>query len=309
MQEYFPPKGLIVDLITPLNDDLSFAKNDFLNHIQRIRPYVDGIMILSPDTGEGFEFSSEEKKEIIGTCIEYIKSQFPIFICITGDTEEETKENMVVFDSILKKLLYDKSKINIFWVDIPLYYHSNRGLPDMYKTLCSLTNYPLLIYNYPGIVDKVKGPFNRRNIRTSVLKELSLIEHIVGLIFKGDLRRALNYQSAIRIRSNFILYDSDENLFLNFPNKNGLVSVSANLIPKVWKEMLYKNNDDSSNLEHIWDKGNMLVKLSDIIKEAPCIIIKELLNREGLLHSNRCRFKGSISQQTIEEVENIISHL
>ena len=235
MQEYFPPKGLIVDLITPADKDFSFAKEDFSDHLNRLKKHVDAIMILSPEAGEGFDINIENKKEILGICLEVIKEELSIFVSITGNTEDETMENILEFNKLLSGLSY---KGKIFWVDAPLYYHSNRGLPDMCKKLSSVTPHPLILYNNPRIIDKVKGPFNRRNIRTSVLKELSLIEEVVGLIYIGDLRRALNYQNAVRIRSNFRIYDADEELFLNFPNKSGLVSISANLIPHIWKQML-----------------------------------------------------------------------
>jgi dihydrodipicolinate synthase/N-acetylneuraminate lyase len=210
------------------------------------------------------------------------------------------------FNKLLSGLSY---KGKIFWVDAPLYYHSNRGLPDMCKKLSSVTPHPLILYNNPRIIDKVKGPFNRRNIRTSVLKELSLIEEVVGLIYIGDLRRALNYQNAVRIRSNFRIYDADEELFLNFPNKSGLVSISANLIPHIWKQMLDLYSDNPKHLSQIWNKGNILADISRAIKIAPAPIIKGVLKRKGLLESDYCWSRVSYDQEPISRIEKLLSIL
>ncbi len=228
MQAYFPPKGLIVELI-------NLEEKVFSEHLKNIKKTADAVMLLSPEAGDGLDLTTEQKKNLISKCAEIINGELPLMIFITADTEEETVENMLEFESLLKEIPY---KGEVFWVDAPLYYYSNRGLPGMYSRFFSITSYPFILYNNTKIVKKVKGPFNRKNIRISILKELSFEERIKGLIFFGDLRRALNYQKAVMERPSFRIYDGDEILFLNFPNKNGLVSVSANIIPEIWKNIL-----------------------------------------------------------------------
>jgi dihydrodipicolinate synthase/N-acetylneuraminate lyase len=267
MQVYFPPKGLIVELVN-LEEKL------FLEHLKAIKKMADAVMLLSPEVGDGLNLTVDQKKELISLCAEAINGELPLMIFITGDTEEETVENMLEFESLLKEISYPGK---VFWVDAPLYYHSNRGLPDMYNRFFSITSYPFILYNNAKLVEKVKGPFNRRNIRTSILKELSFEDRIKGLIFFGDLRRALNYQKAVMERPSFRIYDGDEKLFLNFPNKNGLVSVSANVIPQVWKNMLYR--------EHEEGKGGglyLLLEFLDLLKEGGTELIKVLIKGSNL---------------------------
>jgi len=259
MQAYFPPKGLIVELP-------SLDKQLFLKHLNLLKKEADAVMLLSPEIGKGLDIPMDKKIEIIKLSTEVINGQIPIFVFVTSYSEDKTRENILEFERLLSS--YNGP---VFWVDAPLYYHSNRGLPEMYQRFFSITNYPFILYNNPEFVKKVKGPFNRKNIRTSVLKELVFLEEIKGLIYIGKLKRALNYQKAVRERPSFLIYDGDEILFLNFPNKNGLVSASANLIPKVWRKIL--NNEIKEERELLY----MLFDFLSIIKKRGKELIESLL--------------------------------
>ncbi|OQY49206.1 MAG: hypothetical protein B6240_03855, partial [Desulfobacteraceae bacterium 4572_87] len=123
---------------------------------------------------------------------------------------------------------------SVFWVDTPLRYHSNRGLPDYYRELLAQLKYPLILHNDPDCIHATRA-FKRHNIRTAVLKELVRIDGIAGLIFSGSLERAHHYQRACRGRQNFRIYDGDEKRFLEHPSMGGVVSVGANLAPGTWE--------------------------------------------------------------------------
>ena len=106
-------------------------------------------------------------------------------------------------------------------MDAPLYYHSNRGLPAHYQNLASLVHEPFILYNDPALVKTLPGTLKRRNIRTAVLKELSVLNAMVGLIFLGPLDRAYHYRKACRGRKRFRIYDGDETRFLDHPSMSG----------------------------------------------------------------------------------------
>ena len=56
---------------------------------------------------------------------------------------------------------------NLLLVDTPLLYHSNRGLMEYYKRLLSIIKLPVILHNDPLIIDSLKKPFKRNNIRTA----------------------------------------------------------------------------------------------------------------------------------------------
>ncbi len=269
MQEYFPPKGLIIELI-------SIKERDRLKeHLESVKDIADAIFLFSPYVGKGFSLSLEEKKDIVGACIEVLQERQPVFIFVTSFTEEDTIKNIREFEKMVGSY-----KRDIFWVDAPLYYHSNRGLPDMYERFSSMTDYPFILYNDPKIVDGIKGPFNRRNIRTSILKELSFLKNVKGLIFIGGIRRAINYQNAVRERPYFRIYDGDEELYLNFPNRNGIVSMSANIIPHIWKNIL---NEDEEKRRDLWIP---LLELIEILKIGGYELISSLIFGKSVTCNN-----------------------
>ena len=129
----------------------------------------------------------------------------------------------------LEKRAYDGP---VYWIDSPLYYHSNRGLPLYYQDLSASVKEPFLLYNHPSLIKQVARPFKRSNISTGILKELAQIESIIGLIFFGSLDRSRNYQKAVRSRPAFRIYDGEEAHFLTHPSLSGVISVGANLAPR-----------------------------------------------------------------------------
>ncbi len=300
MQEYLP-KGLIVDLVIPMDEMLSFDSESFLNLIERIKRYSDGILLFSPEAGEAQSLTIQEKNEILKRLLYSASENIPLFVYITEDTEDDTKRNIIIFQKTIKEASYSGK---IFWVDSPLYYHGNRGLPSMYHRMTAISSYPFVLYNNPKIVEKVKGHFRRKNIRTSVLKKLSKIEKIAGLIFFGSIKRALNYQRAVKERASFRIYDGDEGFFLDYPNKTGVVSVSANLVPHVWKEII-QIDEEKDNLS-ILEKGTLLKRLYSIIKKNPVKITKELLKRKGIIRCSFCKNEEKIKESDIKEAEDII---
>ena len=176
-------------------------------------------------------------------------------------------------------------------MDTPLNYHSNRGLPDYYRELQTLVNFPLVLHNDPEAVHTTRT-FKRHNIRTAVLKELVQIEGIVGLIFSGSLERSHHYQRACRGRQHFRLYDGDEKRFLEHPSMGGVVSVGANLAPVAWEKItqssiqLHAHRENyPDRLQQIWESGDYLKRMVSLYGQLPTPIIKAVLAQTGVIQS------------------------
>jgi dihydrodipicolinate synthase/N-acetylneuraminate lyase len=191
-----------------------------------------------------------------------------------------------------KRLERRKYTGQIFWVDTPLYYHSNRGLPSLYNKLSTTVKEPFLLHNDPELIRQIASTFKRTNIRTSILKELSRMERIHGLIFLGSLDRARNYHKAVRARSDFRIYDGDESHFLTHPSLSGVVSAGANLAPRAW----HKVTDSSLNVsgerkdypdyrQQILNQGEYLRSLLEIYQNSSPHLIKQVLSNKGILES------------------------
>ncbi len=306
-----PPKGLIIALVTPLNEEGDLDVESLENVIHFTLNHVGGFLFGVNFTGEGLFFPNEKKLELIKTALRIVKGRVPLFLGITGNGPEKTTENIIALEKIRNDLSYPGK---IFLFDCPLWYHSNRGLPRHYQELGQLTELPFILHNHPYLISQLKGHLRRRNIRTNVLKKLSENEQIVGLKHSGEAKRSLNYLRAVRQRDNFLLYDGNELNFLNNPGPNGIISAGANILPEDWKEIadssLYPHDsrkEDPDYCRHLWERGEKLRLFHCSYCSNPAAIIKTALKYMGIIKS--CRVAERTASITEEEEKRIHSLL
>jgi dihydrodipicolinate synthase/N-acetylneuraminate lyase len=293
MEALTPPRGLIADLITPLKHDGSIDGEGLKGMLDRVIPFSQAIFLASPRTGEGINLSRDQLSDLLKKILNVIPGHIPILIWVTQNTEEKTRKTI----QNLNKAIRGKSEHGqVFWVDTPLYYHSNRGLPAYYRDICSMVDQPLILNNDPELIRRIGTPFKRCNIRTSILKELITIKNIAGILFLGPIDRAYNYQKACRGRSGFRIYDGDETNFMSYPSTSGVVSAGANLAPGAWQRIVASSlhlKDEQGNgddMRQIWELGQYLRSLKDIYQKMPVAVIKEVLSDMGIIETPACTF-------------------
>jgi len=305
-----PPKGLIADLVTPLTKGGEIDGKGFAWLLDRVAPFAQGLLLASPHSGEGVNLGCEQRLELLEKAISVIRSrQIPLFIWVSQDTEEKTRETLVALEAGLIKRKY---KGQVLWVDSPLYYRSNRGLGRYYHDLSSITRQPFVLLNDPRFIQGLSRPLKRVNIRTSILKELVNVRGILGMIFLGPLERANNYYKASRTNPGFRIYDGDEGQFLSYPSMNGVASAGANLAPEAWQKIINSSlqmsgdrNNYPDRLQQVWQVGQYLKNLKEIYDPAPAAIIKEVLWDMGIIETPTCTFQTGdlgIPKQQIKEL-------
>lgn len=294
MQALVPPRGLIVDLITPLKHDRSIDGQGLGHLLDRLSPLAHAVFLASPDTGEGKNLSLAQRLELLEKALVVVRGRIPILFWITQEDEEKTTETLLGLKKTLERRRYEGQ---VFWVDTPLYYHSNRGLPALYRKLSSMVNKPFILHNAPEFIRSLAKPMKRSNIRTAILKELVSFKAIAGLIFLGSLDRSHNYQKACRSRARFRIYDGDETHFMDHPSMSGVVSSGANLAPEAWQKITESSlriTADQDNypeyLQQVWDLGQYLRDLKGIYQRMPVTIIKEVLADKGIIETPTCIF-------------------
>jgi dihydrodipicolinate synthase/N-acetylneuraminate lyase len=304
------PRGLIVDLITPLKKSGDIDGLGLSRHLDGVLPYAQALLLASPRIGEGKELSAEQREELLDKTLGPVQGRIPLLIWITQDTAEKTKETHLL---LKRRLVRRKYSGRIFWVDTPLYYHSNRGLPLYYKDMVSTDEDSFLLYNDPELVKQIAPPLKRVNLRTSILKDLCGIRGIQGMVFLGALDRARNYQKAVRTRGDFKIYDGDESHFLKYPSLSGVVSVGANLAPNAWQKAtsssLNLNGIQQSypdHLQQIWDLGWYLHDLKEVYQESPVSLIKQVLSERGVIEAPRCTVEGETSGEQLDRLKSLM---
>jgi dihydrodipicolinate synthase/N-acetylneuraminate lyase len=303
----YPPKGLIVALITPLNEEGRIEGESLRRLIDRVVPYCDALMIGEGLIGEGLSLPNPLRLELLRLSAEMVAGKKPLFLCPTSGTTEETVRNIAALTQTLKNY---PAQDSLFWVDIPLWYHSNRKLPQFYLEWKDYTPYPILLHNHPLLIGKRNRSLKRTNIRTAVLKRLAENEQIVGLIQSGDLKRTIHYQRAVRARRDFRFYDGDEANFLNSPSSSGVVSGGANLLPSEWSETvtasLNMSEDPARNLL-ILKQSRKLRELSQVMEKNPAQSLKVALHRLGWLGG--ARVLDPTQESSLEAEEGLSSFL
>jgi dihydrodipicolinate synthase/N-acetylneuraminate lyase len=304
------PRGLIVDLITPLKKSGDIDGRGLGKQLDRVLPNVQALLLGSPQTGEGKNLGPSQRAELLEKAFVVVRGKVPILIWITHSTEEGTKENLQLLKERLKQRKYTGP---VFWVDTPLYYHSNRGLPSHYKDLSTRVNERFLLHNDPELIRQIASTFKRTNIRTSILKELSQMGSIQGLIFLGSLDRARNYQKAVRARGDFRIYDGDESHFLTYPSLSGVVSVGANLAPKSWQKVTAstlnlsgERKDYPDSLQQIWNQGEYLRRLLEIYQNSSAYLIKQVLSDKGILESPTATEMEESTEEKVEDLKALM---
>jgi dihydrodipicolinate synthase/N-acetylneuraminate lyase len=300
------PRGLIVELITPLLKNGDIDVKGLERHINDMMPHVHGIYAGGPVMGEGANLSPEQREELFHRTLLAVQSRLPVLTWISAPTVEGTEAMLLSLRKRIATLGYTGP---VFWVDTPLYYHSNRGLEAAYERMSSMVDEPFVLVNDPEFVKTKAQSFKRLNIRTSILKNLASREKIKGLIFSGSLERAYNYRKAVRSNPDFMIYDGDESQFLEHPNLNGILSRGANLAPAPWKIVTSSSLNLGGNAEdypdrmrQVMEAGRHLNDLKDIYNRHGADFFRQVLARTGIFDE---QMQPSGSEEVKNDVEKI----
>jgi len=302
-------RGLIIDLITPLSKGGDIDGRGLGRHLDRVLPYAQGILLASPYVGEGRNLKPAQREELLEKALVVVRGKVPVLFWVSGGTIEETGDILLLLRKRIEKRAYDGP---VYWIDSPLYYHSNRGLPLYYKDLSDSVKEPFLLYNHPSLIKQLAHPFKRNNIRTGILKELAQIKSIRGLIFFGSLDRSRNYQKAVRSRPDFRIYDGEEAHFLTHPSLSGVISVGANLAPREWQKItassLHTSGDQKNypdHLQQIWEAGEYLGLLMEIYSGHSGAVVKQVLADADIIESPTCTSKMGATEDKARLVREL----
>jgi dihydrodipicolinate synthase/N-acetylneuraminate lyase len=299
------PIGLACPLVTPLKrkgDQVDLEGLDRL--ITHVAGQVDALLLGDPFWGESLVLPGNARLEAVFAALEIIQGKWPVLITITSQSTKDTVDLMMGIGGFLERSSYDGT---VFWVDYPLYHHSNRGLPQWFESVTSKTRIPFLLGNHAGVVDWRRRPIKHKNIKTSVLKKLSYNMQVKGLVFTGSLRRSANYHRAIRHRRDFKFFDGDEMVFVKQPSSDGVFAGGANLLPQDWgkitRSCLHRYDGESQygdHARHMMETAAMLEAFHRLYQKNPAAVMKRLLHVAGLL-SNAQIASGTASASEVED--------
>lgn len=281
-----PPEGLIVELVTPLTGDGGLDTGGLARLVARVAPVAGGLLAGSPGVGEALDLPLKTRLQLLSHLLDMVAGQVPIFFGITGSSEEETRH---LAGALLEECRRRQYSGTVYAADLPLCWHSNRGLPQAYARLLKEVPLPLILINLPEVVGRRAPLFKHLNIRTQVFKKLAGLSGIVGLIYRGEMRRFLNYHHAAAARSGFAFYEADETNFLTRPGAWGVLSAGAQLLPEAWQRVaracLHPEEaaDDLEHRQYLWDLSRRLLTIARLCRANPTSLLKEALAAQGVI--------------------------
>ena len=224
-------KGSNVALITPFkNNEL-----DEETYIKLINFHLEnGTNGLVPagTTGESPTLSHSEHEKVIELCINESNGKIPV---IAGTGSNSTEEAI----SLTKHA--EKAGSDGALVVTPYYNKpTQEGLYQHYKAINDNTGLPIIIYNIPGrcVID----------MSVDTMARLFELKNIAGVKdATGDLNRL--DQTIKKLGPDFIQLTGEDGLAFEFNKRGGvgIISVTANIAPKLCSEMQKFSKSDSDN--------------------------------------------------------------
>jgi len=224
-------KGSNVALVTPFkNNQLDVDCYIKLIHFH-LKNGTNGL-VPAGTTGESPTLSHKEHEQVIELCIKEVKGKIPV---IAGTGSNSTEEAI----SLTKHA--EKAGADGVLVVTPYYNKpTQEGLYQHYKAINDNTSLPIIIYNIPSrcVID----------MSVDTMARLFELKNITGVKdATGDLNR-LN-QTIKKLGPEFIQLTGEDGLAFEFNKRGGvgIISVTANIAPKLCSDMQKYSKSKSEN--------------------------------------------------------------
>lgn len=238
--------GLNTALITPFKDGrLDEKALERLIEFQ-IDANSDSVVVCGT-TGESPTVSNDEHRKIIELSVKYARKKIKV---IAGTGSNCTKEavDMTIF---ARDLGADGCLIVAPYYNKPNFTGIYRHFEELNKI-----DIPLIVYNIPGrsVID----------ISDDNLAKLAELKNVVAVKdATGDLARVVNLKS--KTPKDFCILSGEDATIVGFNamGGDGVISVTSNIAPKIYKELL--NAIESSDLNKAQQLQQKLLNLNDVM--------------------------------------------
>jgi len=286
-------KGSNVALITPFKDN----NLDEENYIKLINFHLENNtngLVPAGTTGESPTLNHREHEKVIEICIKETKGKIPV---IAGTGSNSTEE-AVALTKHAEKAGADGALVVTPYYNKP----TQEGLYQHYKAINDNTNLPIIIYNIPSrcVID----------MSVDTMSRLFELKNIAGVKdATGDLNRL--DQTIKKLGPEFIQLTGEDGLAFEFNKRGGvgIISVTANIAPKLCSDMQkYSKSKSDNELKEAMRIDQMLQPLHKALfiesNPAPAKYAAKLLG----LCSDEIRLPlVKIKKETQEEVKKALS--
>ena len=257
--------GSLVAIVTPMHEDGSLDLDAYRRLIEwHIAEGTNGIVAVGT-TGESPTVDFDEHNTLVRVAVETVNKRVPVIAGTGGNSTAEAIE----LTEYAKKVGADATLQVVPYYNKP----TQEGLYRHFRKIAETVELPMILYNVPGRT--VADLANDTTVR------LAQVPGIVGLKdATGDMARAADLLK--RLPRNFAVYsgNDDSALALMLLGGHGVISVTANVAPRLMSEMCRAAL--AGELVRARELNNQLLPLhSKLFVEANPIPVKWALQRLG----------------------------
>lgn len=215
--------GSIVALVTPMDTQ---GNVDYLALKKLVQWHLsqnsDGLVVLGT-TGESVTLTWDEQRKIVELVLTEVDGKIPV---IAGSGSNCTRQ------TIEKTQAMQAMGVDGVLVVTPYYNKPTQaGLVAHYRAVSQSTTLPIILYNVPGRT--------ACDLLPETVAEIAQCDNVVGIKeATGKVERVQLLRSLIT-RADFCLLSGDDETVLDFllAGGDGVISVSANVIPKLMHDL------------------------------------------------------------------------
>ncbi|MDL2059338.1 4-hydroxy-tetrahydrodipicolinate synthase [Mesosutterella sp. AGMB02718] len=217
-------KGSMIAIVTPMREDGSIDYDSYQKLIDwQVSEGADAIVSMGT-SGESPTVSFQEHTDVVKAAVEAVGGRVPV---VAGTGANSTAEAV--------RLTQEARAVGAdYSLQVVPYYNkpTQEGLFRHFSTVAKEGGLPVILYNVPGRTG--------RDMTNETVLRLAEVPGIAGLKdATGDLARAESLLAALPKDSGFALYsgNDDSALSLMLAGGQGVISVTANVAPRLMHEM------------------------------------------------------------------------
>jgi 4-hydroxy-tetrahydrodipicolinate synthase len=260
-------KGSIVAIVTPMFEDGNLDLEALRRLVDwHIREGTNGIVIVGT-TGESPTVDFDEHCLLIRTAIDHVAGRIPV---IAGTGANSTRE-AIELAAFAKAAGADMSLSVVPYYNKP----TQEGLYRHFRAIAEAVDLPQVVYNVPGrtVAD----------LQNDTMIRLAQIPNIVGIKdATGNMERGAELLR--RAPRDFAVYSGDDGtgLALMLLGAHGVISVTANVAPRLMQEMCAAAfADDTARARSL--NNRLLALHKHLFVEANPIPVKWVLQQMGFI--------------------------
>ena len=282
--------GSMVAIVTPFNAEGSFDEESYRQLIEFQIENGTDVIVPCGTTGESATLDHDEHERVIKVCIEQVSGRVPV---IAGTGSNSTAE-AISLSKHAKQMGADGVLLVSPYYNKP----SQEGLFQHYKALAEAVTLPQVLYNVPG-----RTGMNMEAGTTIRLAEFSNIVAIKEA--SGNVTQSGEILAAAGDKIDILSGDDFLTLPLMAIGAKGIISVSANVIPKEVKAMVAAIDSGDWNKAKIMHL-NLLKFHNTMFIESNPVPVKTALSLMGKMRADVRLPLVDMRQETLARLKSVM---